>query len=96
MSRPLFCDRKSNLDYVISVENCPWKEGYAIAKWQDKFYPNIETSRPIKIQYRKDGTGFVSFEGKRYNIGYNKDYNDVENKQMTEKLLSVIFGDEKS
>jgi hypothetical protein len=88
MSRPMFTKR--DVEKVCSVEKCPWKDGYSWVIYQQKWENNTGTAL-VKIYYRKDGTEYITFEGKRYNIGYITDYDETENKKRTERLLSAIF-----
>lgn len=90
MSRPMFSKRE--VDYIVSVLSCPWKDGYALVKWQELMWDNINESRPIKIQYKKDGIGYINFEGRRYNVGYEHE-KLVDVDKMSEKLLNTIFGE---
>lgn len=58
---------KRNVEYVISVEPLSWLPGKAYVHFED-VSNGYDTAGPIKIQHRKNGTAFVQFEGKRYDI----------------------------
>jgi len=58
---------KREVDHIISVEALSWLSGKAYVLYYDQnfFY---DTAGPLKICHRKNGTAYVQFEGKRYDI----------------------------
>lgn len=65
------CRYKREVDCVEYVEPISWKPGYAWVGYYDaQLY--WDKAGPVKIYHRKNGTAYVQFEGKRYNIDENK------------------------
>ena len=65
------CRYKRNVDHVISVEPLSWLPGKAYIHYED-VANGYDTAGPTKIYHRKNGTAYIQFEGKRYDIDENR------------------------
>ncbi len=65
------CRYKREVEEVISVEALSWLPGKAYVHYYDAglFF---DVAGPVKIYHRKNGTAYVQFEGKRYDIDESK------------------------
>lgn len=65
------CRYKREVDYVYAVQALSWAPGKAYVHYWD-LGGFTDTAGPIKIHHRKNGSAYISFDGKRYNIDESK------------------------
>lgn len=88
LDRPI--QHKRHVDRVESVKYCNFKEGYAEVYYTDGtgLYCSSDIAY-VKIYDRKNGSHYVQFNGKRYNVGFgvHKEYEDCIFKDNIQKRL---------
>lgn len=65
------CRYKREVETVDYVEPISWKPGYAWVGYYDA-QQYTDMAGPVKIYHRKDGSAYVRFEGKRYDVDETK------------------------